>query len=453
MRLDGVRVLDLTRLLPGPYATQLLADLGADVVKVEDTGAGDYARHMPPTTERGVGAVFDAVNRGKRSVAVDLKDDDGREAFLELAAEADVVVESFRPGVVDRLGVGYDAVRERNPDVVYVSLTGYGQAGPLSDRAGHDLNYVGRAGLLDMTRESPETRPVPLGYQVADLSGGLFAAFAATSALLSRELGTNDADGADGEGRGEYVDVSMTDVVLSFSHTVAPDAMAASGTDDPGPRPGETGLTGGYPWYDVYETADGYVTLAALEPQFWTAFCDAVGREDLAGYHMTEDPAERAALREELEALFAERTRDEWVQTFADVDACVDGVYTPTEAVADETFRERGALESSLEGFAIKEPVFSWDKFPASGGWCCERRPRAPGRARPAVRPRPDRVRRAGRGPRLRVGVDGGTVVDRGAGPVDRHRGPHRPHRPRDRHRQRLLAHPGRARRDGGDAR
>lgn len=352
MRLDGVRVLDLTRLLPGPYATQLLADLGADVVKVEDTGAGDYARHLPPTTERGVGAVFDAVNRGKHSVAIDLKDDDGRAAFFDLVEEADVVIESFRPGVVDRLGVDFDSVRERNPDVVYVSLTGYGQAGPLADRAGHDLNYVGRAGLLDMTRPGTDEPPVAPGYQVADMAGGLFAAFAVVGALLSREIGSaargEHEEPAD---RGEYVDVSMTDVVLSFSQAVAPAALAAARSrdastagGDAGPRPGETSLTGAFPWYDVYEAADGFVTLGALEPQFWSAFCDAVDRPDLTEYHMTGDEAEREALREELEELFAERTRDEWVELFADVDACVDGVFTPAEAVADETFVERGVV-------------------------------------------------------------------------------------------------------------
>ncbi|PSP67263.1 CoA transferase [Halobacteriales archaeon QS_1_69_70] len=332
MRLDGVRVLDLTRLLPGPYATQLLADAGADVVKVEDTGAGDYARHMPPVTDDGVGAVFDAVNRGKRSVAIDLKDDDGRAAFHDLVADADVVIESFRPGVTDRLGVDYGTLTDHRPDLVYCSLTGYGQAGPYADRAGHDLNYVGLAGLLDMTREGEDETPRVPGYQIADMAGGLLAAFSICSALLSRELGNTD---------GEYLDVALTDAVVSFSQAIAPDALAG---DEP--RPGETPLTGQYPWYDIYETKDGrYVTLGALEPQFWTAFCEAVDRPDLADAHMTGDAAEREALREELTDIFRSRTREEWADAMADVDATVDAVYTPAETFEHPQVEARGYVE------------------------------------------------------------------------------------------------------------
>lgn len=330
MDLSGVRVLDLTRLLPGPYATQLLADCGADVVKVEDTGAGDYAREMTPTTAAGYGEIFDAVNRGKRSVALDLKREEGVEAFHALAADADAVVESFRPGVVDRLGVGDDDLRPTNPGLVYCSLSGYGQDGPLADRAGHDLNYVGLAGLLDMTREDTDTMPQVPGYPVADMAGGLFAAFAVCGALLSRELG---------DGTGEYLDVSMTDAVLSFGQAVAPAALR--GED---PRPGATPLTGAYPWYDVYETAEGYVTLAALERGFWETFCEAVGREEWVSLHGTEDPAERAALREELESLFAERTRDEWVEALGGADAAVGGVFSPAEAVEHPQVEARGIV-------------------------------------------------------------------------------------------------------------
>jgi len=334
MRLDGIRVLDMTRLLPGPYATQLLADAGADVVKIEDTRAGDYAREMPPmreTDDGPVGTIFDAVNRGKRSVALDLKSEEGLAAFHDLASDADAVVESFRPGVVDRLGVGYEDVREVNPGIVYCSLTGYGNEGPEAARVGHDLNYIGRAGLLDMTRDSPEDDPVTPGYQVADLAGGLFTAFSVLGGLLSRELG---------DGTGEYVDVAMADVVLSFGQAVATEAL-----DGADPRPGRTPLAGAYPWYDSYEAADGrYVTIAALEPGFWEAFCETVDREDLVDAHMTEDDAERAALREELADVFAERTRDEWVETFDGVDGMIDGVYTPAEAVELDSFRERGIV-------------------------------------------------------------------------------------------------------------
>jgi crotonobetainyl-CoA:carnitine CoA-transferase CaiB-like acyl-CoA transferase len=334
MRLDDVRVVDLTTLLPGPYGTQLLADLGADVVKVEPVDSGDNARYTPPLIDGGRGALFDAVNRGKRSVALDLKDERGREALYELVATADVFVEQFRPGVVDRLGVDYATLTEHNPELVYCSLSGYGQSGPKSGKAAHDLNYIGLAGLLDMTRDSVDEKPQMPGYPIADMAGGVFAALSVVCALLSRELGASD---------GEYVDCSLTDPVLSFSQSVAPSAFV--GQD---PRPGETPLTGGYPWYDVYECADGrYVTIAALEPGFWRGFCEAVDREDLLAYHMTDDEAELAALREELEALFASRTRDEWVEAVGDADATVDGVYTPAEAFEHPQVRAMGIVEES----------------------------------------------------------------------------------------------------------
>jgi len=332
MRLDGLRVLDLSRLLPGPYATQLLADAGAEVIKIEDTGTGDYARVMPPYTDHGDGAIFDAINRGKRSVALDLKSDDGREAFMRLAETADVIFEQFRPGVVDRLGIDYEAVRERNDDVIYCSLSGFGQTGPHADRVGHDLNYVGMAGLLDLTRADEDSQPEIPGYPIGDMSGGLFAAFSMVGAVLSRELGNTG---------GEYVDVAMTDVVASFSHAVAYDALAGEE-----PRPGETPLTGGMPWYDVYETADGeYVTLAALEPKFWSTFCEAVGREGLIETHMTQDPAEMAALREELETLFAERTRDEWEAALGDIEAMVAPVRPLRDALESEYADARNLVE------------------------------------------------------------------------------------------------------------
>jgi len=332
MRLDGVRVLDLSRLLPGPYATQLLADAGADVIKIEDTNRGDYARYMPPYTDDGAGAIFDAVNRGKRSVAIDLKTPTGRDVFMRLVETADVVFEQFRPGVVGRLGVDYESVQEYNPEVVYCSLSGFGQTGPHADRVGHDLNYVGMAGLLDLNRAAEDTDPQIPGYPIGDMAGGLFAAFSVLGALLSRELGNTD---------GEYVDVSMTDVVVSFSQTVAHEALTGDSL-----RPGETALTGAAPWYNVYKTADGrYVTIAALEEKFWTSFCEAVDREDLIDAHMTTDPTERAALREELADLFVRKSQDEWEMKLGDVDAMVAPVWTLEEALSSEHATVRELIE------------------------------------------------------------------------------------------------------------
>ncbi|ELY47461.1 CaiB/BaiF CoA transferase family protein [Natronorubrum sulfidifaciens] len=333
MQLDGVRVLDLSRLLPGPYATQLLADAGAEVIKVEDTGVGDYARAMEPLTDRDIGAIFEMVNRGKHSVAIDLKSEDGRAAFYRLVEEADVVLEGFRPGVVDRLGIDCETLTEYNDELVYCSLTGYGQDGPWADRAGHDINYVSLAGLMDLTRDAAGEKPQVPGYQIGDIAGGLFAAFAIVGALLSRELGNTG---------GEYIDVAMADVVASFSQSVAYQSV----TGDPAePRPGETPLTGGVPWYDSYETADGkWITFGALEPKFWRAFCEAVDRDDLVDKHGSQDPAVLEALEDELEALFRERTRAEWETMLDDVDAAFAGVYTPAEMVDHPQFQARGLV-------------------------------------------------------------------------------------------------------------
>ncbi|MFC7057950.1 CaiB/BaiF CoA transferase family protein [Halovenus salina] len=322
MQLDGVRILDLSGILPGPYATQLLADMGADVVKIEEPTVGDPARGL----SFGEQPLFEAVNRGKRSVGLDLKSDAGREAFYELVADADAVLEGFRPGVVDRLGVDYEHLREYNDDIVYCSLSGYGQTGPDADRVGHDINYVGFAGLLDMTREDEQSRPQLPGYQVADMAGGLMAALSLLGGVLSQKLGNG----------GGYVDVSMTDVVASFSQTVAGEAL---GSGDP--RPGKTTLTGGVPWYDVYETADGrHVTLGALEATFWERFCHEVDRPALVDVHGTDDAAERAALRDELTKLFGNRPREEWVETLSE-EVPVAPVLTPTEALAHPQIADR----------------------------------------------------------------------------------------------------------------
>ena len=351
MDLSGVRVLDLTRLLPGPYATQLLADMGADVIKVEEPGRGDYARAMGGD-ETGV---FQAVNRGKRSLTLDLQSEAGREAFLDLVPEADVVFEGFRPDVMARLGIDYETCREHNPGVVFCSLSGFGATGPHRDRVGHDLNYVGMAGLLDMTRPGPDEEPVILGYPIADMAGGLFAAFGVVGALLSRELG---------DGTGEHVDVAMTDVVISLSQSVAAEALA--GTD---PRPGETTLTGQLPCYDVYETADGrYVTLAALEPQFFATFCEAVDRPELADEHMHPEPAGREALREELAAIFSERTRDEWEDALGDVEAMVAPVQTPTEVLEGDQVAARNLLDESGDGRRVGFPAIPSGGLPGGGG-------------------------------------------------------------------------------------
>lgn len=337
MQLQNVRILDLTRLLPGPYATQLLADMGAEVIKVEDPVVGDYAREVPPTGPDGVGVVFSAVNRGKRSVTLDLKSEEGREVFYRLVSEADAVVEQFRPGVAERLGVDFDTLEEHNSELVYCSLSGFGQTGPYRERVGHDLNYASIAGLVDMTRDGPDDDPTIPGVPVGDMAGGTFTALSVLGALLSNALG---------DGEGNYIDVSMTDALLSFSQAVMP--MALLGKD---PRPGETELTGEFPCYDVYETADGrYLSIAALEPKFWRELCRELDRPELEDQHRAEDPATRAAVRETLAETFRSAPLATWDSRLGDADVMFAPVKTPAEALEDPQVQHRGIVRESETG-------------------------------------------------------------------------------------------------------
>jgi crotonobetainyl-CoA:carnitine CoA-transferase CaiB-like acyl-CoA transferase len=353
--LAGVRVLDLTRLLPGPMCTLYLADLGADVVKVEDTHAGDYARTIalsPGTPRRGATAWFRALNRNKRSLAIDLKSTAGHAAFMALAARADVIVEGFRPGVVAALGVDYEHVRAVNPRIVYCALSGYGQTGPRATAAGHDVNYMGYAGALHYSGERGRV-PALGNLQIADLLGG--AASAAIGILAS-------LFGAQRSGRGRFVDVAMTDAV--FAHQV----FLLGELEDTGavaPR-GEDLLTGGVPCYGVYATADGrYLAVGALETKFWRALCDALGRPDLLPLQFATG-AKGDEARRTLEAIFASATLAQWRARLEAVDCCVTPVLTFDEALADAQFAARAMVRARPDGsrqfappFALTPPAFA----------------------------------------------------------------------------------------------
>jgi crotonobetainyl-CoA:carnitine CoA-transferase CaiB-like acyl-CoA transferase len=324
--LDGLRVLDLSRLLPGPYATLVLADLGADVVKVEDPGGGDPLRSIPPLAGEG-SAAFQALNRNKRSLALDVRAEGGAAAFTRLARSADVVVESYRPGVLDRLGIGYEALRRESPRLVLCSITGYGQDGPGAGRAGHDLDYAAYAGVLALN--GPPERPLPLGVQVADLAGGAWPAVAGVLAALLRRAAT---------GEGAHVDVSMTEGALA---TLAMPLAMAWARGAPLAR-GRELLTGGAACYGTYRTRDGrFVALGALEPKFFAAFCEAVARPELAPRQFEDGGA---GPRAELEAIFAARTLAEW-RAFADAnDVCVAPVLEGDEPRADPQLAARAAF-------------------------------------------------------------------------------------------------------------
>lgn len=333
--LEGVRVLDLTRLLPGNFCTLLLADLGADVVKIEEPGRGDYIRLTPPLVG-GQGAVHRALNRGKRSMTLDLKAEGGPDLLLRLVGEADALVESFRPGVLDRLGVGWDALSREAPKLVYCALTGYGQDGPYRDRVGHDINYIGYSGILEATG-TPGGPPVLPAVQVGDLGGGMAGALGIVASLGQ----------AAREGRGRLVDVSMLDVSMSWAAVLSSWFLAAG---EVSPR-GATPLTGGLACYRSYRCADGrFVAVGALEPRFWRALCHAVGVEDLIEAHL--DPGRQEEVAGRLEDAFGSRPRDEWVERLAGLEACVGPVNDVEEALTDPQIRHRGML-AEVDGRAV----------------------------------------------------------------------------------------------------
>ena len=314
--LDGLRVLDLTRLLPGPFATLLLADLGATIIKIEPPKGGDYARHFPPLGGK-MSAIFAALNRDKQGIAVDLKVPEGQAVLHRLVEDADVVIEGFRPGVMARLNADYATLRAINPRLIYCSISGYGQTGPMAQRAGHDMNYLAISGLLGASGiDGQVAQP---GIQTADIAGGaLYPVIGILAALNQRHT----------TGEGQFVDASMTDgaaglgIMLHAKQHLDAKPVTA-GSDD---------LAGGKLCYRTYRCADGgFLAVGALEPKFWMGVCQALGRPELMADGYAEGKR-RAPAEETLTALFASKTRDEWVSVFAEHDICVEPVLDPAEA-------------------------------------------------------------------------------------------------------------------------
>lgn len=341
--LEGIRVLDLSRLLPGPYCSMMLGDLGAEVIKIEEPRVGDPTRHSPPIID-GDSAPFAQVNRNKKSIAIDLKQREGRELFMKLASTADCVLEQFRPGVVDRLGINYSAVAEVNPRIVYCSLSGFGQDGPHRERSGHDLNYLALSGVLGLTTDENGKPTIP-GVQVADLAGGMIAAFGILAALMARER----------TGRGQYVDVSMYDVMMSMLPIPAAHHFAGKTI----PVGGKYVLSGAYPFYNVYETSDSrFMTLGALEPKFWANFCIRIGREDLVS-RQYDSGEQKQHLFEELATIFKSRSQAEWIELMRSADCCCEPVLSMTEAfehpqaVARQMVRQSTSITDQL-GYSYK---------------------------------------------------------------------------------------------------
>lgn len=325
--LDGVKILDFSTLLPGPYATMFLADLGAEVLRVSSPDKVDLVTQWPPFLEGGeLSAAAAWLGRNKRTIFLNLKKPAAVRAVKELVKEYDIVVEQFRPGVMDKLGVGYEALREVNPRLIYCSLTGYGQDGPMADKAGHDINYLARSGVISAAGRREEG-PSLYNFQIADVaSGAMNTVVSILAALHYRDV----------TGKGQYADVSMTDGVIPFNSMDGACYLAGAAAPS---REGQQ-LNGGE-IYDFYRTKDGqYMSVGSLEPKFFAQLCQAMERPEWADGSIlkTDLPAVKKAFREK----FLTKTREEWTQVFSRLDACVEPVLTLEEAVADAHNNARG---------------------------------------------------------------------------------------------------------------
>lgn len=324
--LEGIKILDLTRLLPGAFCTMFLADFGADVLKVEDTVQGDYMRFIPPYVDN-EGVQFMTLNRNKKSMKLNLKTNEGKEIFKKLVKEYDVLVEGFRPGVMDKLGVGYETLKKENPKLIYCAITGYGQTGPYKDKAGHDNNYISLAGILELAGKSGGEASL-LPVQVADLGGGaLMAAIGVLTAIIGRQK----------SGEGTFVDISMQDGALSWMSAI----VAKYLVDKEMPERGELYLNGALLAYDVYPTKDGrFMSVGALEPKFWETFCKAINRADIIPEFMANGERKKQ-LREEIRAIFKSKTQKEWVEFFKGMEVCCEPAKTIPEVLEDAHLKER----------------------------------------------------------------------------------------------------------------
>ena len=333
--LASLKVLDFSTLLPGPFASLMLADMGAEVLRIESPTRMDLLRVLPPH-DHGTSASHAYLNRNKRSLALDLKQVEALEIVRELVKDYDIVLEQFRPGVMERLGLGYEALKAINPKLIYVSITGYGQTGPYKDRAGHDINYLALAGVASYTGRQ-DSGPLPLGVQLADVGGGsLHAVVGLLAAVIARQQ----------SGVGQYLDVSMTDCSFSLN------AMAGAGYLACGVEPGwETHVLNGGSFYDYYRSRDGrWMSVGSLEPAFMQALCAALGRPELAAQGLSPTPEQQKALKLALQVEFEKRSFDELCELFAGVDACVEPVLTLSEAVEHPHLKARQLVSQVPRG-------------------------------------------------------------------------------------------------------
>jgi crotonobetainyl-CoA:carnitine CoA-transferase CaiB-like acyl-CoA transferase len=339
--LEGIKVLDLTRLLPGPLCTQILGDLGAEVIKVEGIKGGDYARSMPPRGKSD-GGYFLGINRNKRSINLDFTKEKAKEIFFKMLADSDVVIEQFRPGAMEELGLGYQVLSSLNPRIIMCSISGYGQDGPYKDRAGHDINFLNLTGISHLTG-CYQGKPALSGIQIADVGGGsLWAAMSIMGAIIAREK----------TGRGQYIDVSMSDCVFTFMSML----VSAYNFDRRLYGAEEWMLNGGFAWYNFYRTKDDrWLGLGMLEEKFWATFCRAIGREEYIEQQFASRQVQEQIM-EDLSAILAGKTAEEWLQELQPLDICISLVNNLEEAINDPHLQARGMIveiEHLLDGKII----------------------------------------------------------------------------------------------------
>ena len=327
--LTSLKVLDFSTLLPGPYATMLLADMGADVLRVEAPDRVDLTRVMPPH-DAGVSTAHGFLNRGKKSLGLNLKEEGSREKVLELVKDYDVVIEQFRPGVMDRLGIGYEALKAVNPRLIYCSITGYGQTGPYKDRAGHDINYLSLAGVSSHCGRA-ESGPPPMGIQIADVAGGSHhAVMGILAAVIHRQQ----------TGEGQFVDISMTDAAFALNAMAGAACLAGGQEQKP-----ESALLNGGSFYDYYQTSDGrWLSVGSLEPQFSARLCDTLGIPDMKSLAMSQKPEHQQQLKAAIKGKIVAKPLADWKEIFANQDACVEPVLTISEAAEHPQLKARGMV-------------------------------------------------------------------------------------------------------------
>ena len=336
--LANLKILDFSTLLPGPYATMMLADMGAEVLRVEAPDRVDLAKVMPPFDGK-FSTTFSYLGRGKQTLQLNLKQPESVEKVKQLVQDYDIVVEQFRPGVMDRLGIGYEVLKAINPKLIYCAITGYGQTGPYKDRAGHDINYLAISGVASHCGRA-DSGPPPMGIQIADVAGGSHHAVMGILAAVIKRQET---------GEGAFIDISMTDAAFALNAMSGAAALAGGQPQKP-----ESGMLNGGTFYDYYQTRDGrWLSVGSLEPQFSSRLCDTLGLGELKSYALSQKPEHQQELKAAIKQKIAERSLAEWQEVFAEVDACVEPVLTIEEAAEHPQLKARGMVVDRDRGDGV----------------------------------------------------------------------------------------------------